>query len=993
MLARFRNRSVTMSALLVLVALAGGQAGGQVDQTYPRGWQDIDATRQRWQSQDLHLTAGTLLSYKVAPGQHLLLCQEGFTMAVAGRQYTARRALVWVAPREGQAAGGANKGYQVQVYLAGQVLSGKVHDGQDIELTETALERDKTMVVKTSISGQVFVTTEKSDAGNPRKWPLYQEAITAFDKVGWNLPPAPEPLVRPAAAKTAAPGEPNKPAVGYTIGYAPLTDVAPKVERTVLEGGGEIITLIGRMYFWWEQPAEKAGEPSQLLELEADSFVLWTGASDSKSKGTDWSALQMQGVSEIYVTGNIVFRQGQRTIYADDMYYDLRNKRGLGNNVVLKTFDPTRDVPIYIRAKQLRQLSQNEFEGQEVVLTTSEFSKPQVSLQAARIRVNDRTQEAGPDGVVSDSAFDVELKKVRFKYGDVTLLALPTIRANRERPDVPIRGVNVGYDNTFGASVETRWYLNRLLGLREPPGTDSTLSVDYYGKRGPGLGAEIDYEREDYFGSILGYGLNDHGEDRLSRTRKSIDVPEDWRGRFRLQHRQYLPYGWQLTAEASYLSDENFLEQFYRTEYNVGKEQETLLYLKRIQDNWGLAFLGKVRTNDFLDQVEELPSAEYHLTGQSLFDDRFTFFSDSQVSRYRYRFSPDNPVRQPDEWFWFTGTRNELDLPLTLGQVKVVPFVAGTFGYDDGAGFHTALDNEPAPPKDTIWIGEGGVRAATQPYWAVYPEVESRLWDLHQMRHVITPTVTATKFVASDMVADQRDVVDLQLAQRWQTKRGLIQNRRTVDWLELNSDLVWVGQSDPELDGPDRLPWSMPYIPMVDRSARTIPPIDRRSTSLFGPRQHYASSDGILRLTDSTAILGDGYLGMQTGTVEQTDIGFSRLVWPDLSYYVGTRYLRRFFFNGQERTSNAITFAVTYILDPRYTLVFSDQYDYGYGANITTDLTLIRKYHRMNLALSFSVDSSLDDKRVVLGAWPEGVPELALGLGRYMALGASDVYH
>ena len=99
-----------------------------------------------------------------------------------------------------------------------------------------------------------------------------------------------------------------------------------------------------------------------------------------------------------------------------------------------------------------------------------------------------------------------------------------------------------------------------------------------------------------------------------------------------------LPYGWQLTAEASYLSDENFLEQFYRTEYNVGKEQETLLYLKRIQDNWGLAFLGKVRINDFLDQVEELPSAEYHLTGQSLFDDRFTFFSDNQVSRYRYRF-------------------------------------------------------------------------------------------------------------------------------------------------------------------------------------------------------------------------------------------------------------------------------------------------------------------------------------------------------------------
>ena len=96
-----------------------------------------------------------------------------------------------------------------------------------------------------------------------------------------------------------------------------------------------------------------------------------------------------------------------------------------------------------------------------------------------------------------------------------------------------------------------------------------------------------------------------------------------------------------MTAEVSYLSDENFLEQFYRTEFNVGKEQETLLYLKRIQDNWGLSFLGKMRINDFVDQVEELPTAEYHLMGQSLFDDRLTFYSDNQVSRYRYRYDPD----------------------------------------------------------------------------------------------------------------------------------------------------------------------------------------------------------------------------------------------------------------------------------------------------------------------------------------------------------------
>jgi hypothetical protein len=1007
-----RHRSVLTGVLLVLAGLAGlagPRAVGQTEPTYSRGRQDLNAEQQRWQGQDLHVTAGLLLNSKIAPGQHLLLCQQGFTLAVAGRQYASRSGLVWISAQRSLVGGGRllERGdppatsnqppptlrYQVQVYLTGRVTSRKAGEGRDIDLTEAVLERDKAVVVKAGINGEIFVTAEQSDTGDPRSLPLYREARAAFDKAGLDLPPAPLPPVRPAAAKAGA-VEPNKPAVDYTINIAPLTDITPKVERTVSKEGEEIITFIGRTYVWWEQPTDVTDRPAEILEVEADSLVLWRRGVKAKPGGTDLFAAKEQEISDIYVTGNIVFRQGQRTIYADNLYYDLQGKRAVAHNVVLKTFDPTRGVPIYVKASRLRQMSETQFEGEDIVLTTSEFAKPQLAVEAALIRIDDRRLAVRPGGIVSDNDFEVELKDVRFRYGGVTVLALPRFHANQDRPDLPIRSIHAGYGSAFGASLETRWYLNRLLGLQEPAGTSSTLEADYYSKRGPGVGVEIDYERENYFGTLLGYTIYDHGEDRLSRTRKDVDVPDDLRGRFLLQHRQYLPYGWQLTAEASYLSDENFLEQFYRTEYNVGKEQETLLYLKRIQDNWGLAFLGKVRINDFMDQVEELPSAEYHLTGQSLFDDLFTFYSDSQVSNYRYRFSPQTPEarRQPDNFFLFTGSRNELDLPLTLGRTKIVPFVAGTFGYDDGLGFHAALDEEPAKPEDAVWIGEGGVRVAPQPYWAVYPEFESRLWDLHQMRHIIAPTLTAVKYVASDVVAKQRDILDLELVQQWQTKRGPAQDLRTVNWIEWNTSFVWVSDSQPETAGPDQLIWNAPFIPLVDRAARVIPPIDRRATGLFGPRQDYIGTDAILRLTDTTSLLGDAYFGMQTSTIDQTDFGFSRLLWPDLSYYVGLRYLRRFYFGDEERSSNTLTFAVTYILDPRYTLVFSDQYDYGVGQNIATEVTLIRKYHRMNLALTFSLDGPMDEKRIVLGLWPEGIPELALGLRRYMEIGSSDVY-
>ncbi len=216
-----------------------------------------------------------------------------------------------------------------------------------------------------------------------------------------------------------------------------------------------------------------------------------------------------------------------------------------------------------------------------------------------------------------------------------------------------------------------------------------------------------------------------------------------------------------------------------------------------------------------------------------------------------------------------------------------------------------------ASPQDAIWIGEGGMRMALPPYWCVYPEVQSQLWDLYEIRHVIAPTVTAVKYVASDAVADQRDTVDLGLAQRWQTKRGPALNRRTVDWIEWNSDFVWVSNPDTASAGPDRLPWGTPFIPLTDRYARVLPPIDRRSTTLWGPRQNYASTDAIMRLTDTTSILAGGYFGMQTDTVEQADIGFTHVCWPDLSYYVGTRYLRRYFVGTEERTSNALTVVIT----------------------------------------------------------------------------------
>jgi hypothetical protein len=104
-----------------------------------------------------------------------------------------------------------------------------------------------------------------------------------------------------------------------------------------------------------------------------------------------------------------------------------------------------------------------------------------------------------------------------------------------------------------------------------------------------------------------------------------------------------------------------------------------------------------------------------------------------------------------------------------------------------------------------------------------------------------------------------------------------------------------------------------------------------------------------------------------------------------------SRYLRRIEVL-DEKGSNAFTFAATYVLDPRYTIVFAQQFDFDYGANIRSDFTLIRRYHRMYCSFTYSADESLDRHAIVFSIWPQGVPELGIGNRKYMGLAGMTEY-
>lgn len=1008
--------------------------------------------------QDLQLSGREVVSYQSEGGEHILVFQREFSMSIGANQFISDSAVVWVKATTTEFLGESKTEYKVNAYMEGNVSVKKGRSAKTIDLNQSVVEEKQSIAVQFDVSGEVFITADKRGISDPRSLGLYKRAASSLIPVGPKFVVQPEALVpelpeerihrkRPPkreAARGVPAGEKERlaaaekkeggllealfggkkerveaakvkePRYVYPVNIAPAGEVEPKIERTKAPDETDIATIVGRFYIW-----QKRDEEGGLLELEADRAVIfYSGAKQPSEDGTEGGeVLPSGGVRAIYMTGDVVMTEGQRTIRADEMYYDFRDKKALAVNAVMRNFDVERGIPIYVSAVKLRRIAEDKFAAENVMLTSSEFYLPQISLTASKVIISDTTAIDAQKGRVSRDSYDIEMRDVRFKKGKRTLFYWPGMRVNLERPDIPIKSISTGHDKTFGTFVESRWYLSRMLGWREPEGTESTFLLDYYSKRGVGSGSEVKYNRENYYGELLGYVISDHGEDRLGRmkSRKNLEPEDDLRGRFTWRHRQFLPYNWQLTTGVSYLSDENFLESFYRREFNTGEKQETYVHLKRLQDNWAVSILGKGRINRFADELEELPSGEFHLTGQSLFEDRFTLYSDTELGRMRQQIGKDHsepPVlgaRPPvatdmidisEERFTFVSHRTELDMPILVEPFKIIPYVAGTFGYDNRSGFtRTLVDGSDTGSfgENNIWIGEAGVRVFPRPYWKVYPNVKSRLWDLNQLRHIIRPYLTAVFYNESDDVVEQRDLLSAGISQRLLTKRGPEGSQRSVEWMRLDTEFVFVNHDgDGGSSSPDRLIWSRPIVPLRVLSAPEIFNGDLIShdgvaaTGLhrfenWGPRRDYFSADYIWRMSDTTALLSDLNFDIRSGVVQQFNIGFSHLCWPNLSYYIGSRYLRRVSVL-DERGSNAFTFAVTYVLDPRYTIIFAQECDLDYGVNVRSDITLLRRYHRMYYGLTFSADESLDRQAVVFSIWPQGVSEMGTGGGRYTGM-------
>ena len=726
------------------------------------------------------------------------------------------------------------------------------------------------------------------------------------------------------------------------------------------------------------------GDRDRKLYIVADNMVQWQTSLPDGSKR-----------DQFYLEGNVIFSKGSRTIYSERMFYDATTQQGTILKAELTAKVPDFEGTIRLKADVVQQYDENNLQAFGSAFTSSQLGVPKYWIQSERIGLSGReVPVVDPDTMLQtvdpqtglysvENEYVVDAQQNRVYVAGLPVFAWPRFRSSLGDTTPYLDRFGIGNDQIFGFQINTGWNMEQVLGLKKPAnGTREWIGIlDYLSDRGVGIGSEVNYEKNSFFGyqgkvrgQYRSFFISDRGNDNLGVGRTNIPPEKDPRGRIWLQHRQDLNTGTVVRAELGYISDRNFLEQYYEVEWDTDKDHTTGFWLERNEGTQSKNLTVDFQLNGFFTQTSGV-RAEHFVLGQPLFNNRAIWHSHSQAGYVRMkRASKPESIEELNSFnylAWETnvdntdirvydgmkfGTRNELDFPVQVGPVKVVPYLLGDLSYWQ----------EDLQGNDLLrGYGQTGVRASL-PVWRVDPSVQSVLWNVNGLAHKVSFDMDAfysassqdmnrlplydhldddsqeafrrrfgvttfgipnvplgqqfvdTKYderyfamrsgmqgnvtAASSEIADDLSAIKFGVRQRWQTKRGMPGKQRIVDWITFDTQAILFPNASRDNEGAD-----------------------------FGMFDY----DFRWHIGDRFSLVSDGYFDFFSEGLKTASFGanFSR---PEVSnLYLGYRMIEG------PLSSNILSAAVTYRMSEKWGFKGGSQIDFGETGNIGESLNLI----------------------------------------------------
>ncbi len=888
---------------------------------------------------------------------HVMHVVGDFEMEIGDRSLAAKQAIVWMTPRD----------YRGRTYHTFEIFL--YREAMVVEPAGTVTEAPLLFVTLSSF-GEVFLSADRKAFGSSADTAVYQDAMALRDRVRAGLVDTGSVESRPPLTVTPKQVEspPDPPELHFDAASTTLK---------VLDDGRRVIVCDGGINL------SRGGIGHDWLELRAETAVVFLRAADSAKGEASSSGSGGGDLESVYLEGDIRMTFGDRRVSAERLYYDLDQDRALILDAVARADMPGTNVSIVLRAEEIRQLGSGAFEATGAELTTSTYHTPHYHIGSNRIVVEDQSVSNlfEDSGRFSRSRYRIE--SPTFNVYNTPIFRWPSLTGRMGVSDRALRQLGTGYDGTFGFRLETDWDFFSLASLQAPDGFDARLSLDLLTDRGPAAGLDLDYERDTYFGYLDSYVVNDSGRDKLGKFRSNRN-DFGTRGRARWRHRHYLPEDWELTVEASYISDRAFLEEYYKTEFEEDKDQESLIYLKKQRENWAFTALTQWRTNDFYTQVERLPELSFRVVGEPV-GDWASWYSENRAGLTRYRAAEkeffilitegtDGPSSSTTARI---DSRQELSVPIDVGPVRLAPFLVLRGSAWDETRSNDAWSNlivaQPEGGASRLFLSYG-VRGSMY-FSKVYPNVRNEALDISGIRHVIKPEVVAwmshSNRVSGELFLNDRSVegiddfdgVKIGVSQKLQTKRGGPDNRRVVDWMTLDIELGLFN------DGRSR-DFTNGYVSYT-----------RPENSVS---RNFLNTSYVWRMSDTTMFLSEMNYDLNDAEIDIFDVGFQVDRSPSLSYGVDYRFI-------EESNSNLLGFGMTYRIDPKHSLALRELVDLQNGRLLDSTVAYVRRYPGWNAAVIFEINEADDNVGVSFSLWPEGLPQAALGSRRFTGLAGTTV--
>jgi hypothetical protein len=674
--------------------------------------------------------------------------------------------------------------------------------------------------------------------------------------------------------------------------------------------------------------------------------------------------LDAETVHGVYLEGNVqvLAEDGEYAARSPQVYYDFGSSQAVMLDAVLRTYARQGDVPLYARAAELRQIAQDQWAAQRVVVSTSEFFTPHLALGAERMTITRRPRAGDP------AARETHLVSDRntLRAGDLAFLVWP--RFSGTIRDLPLRRVSAGAGRNDGLRLNTRWDLWSLLGEERPAEVERTdLVVDGFTDRGAALGIDHRYAGPHGTGALDLYGMHDNGIDRTSGGR-DVTPEREWRGLALWEHQAELRPGWSVQAQTAWISDPTFVSARREDDFRERREYETSLHLKGQGGGSAFAALLRHDLNDFISndwllasrqtRVERLPEFAYRRVGDALLGGRLTYTGDIRATRMRFVHHATTPrqVGVPGAAFGLglddriddalragglsedtvgrLDSRHELVLPLRLGPFNLAPFLVGRYTWytDDFEAFSSDSGSARA-------FAAAGVRLSTS-LQRVDNSVSSRLLDLHRLRHIIEPSLVLW-YAHSDRATGSLPPYDpaieplttgaaisVGVRNRWQTERGGPGRWRSVDWLVVDTSLVL---SSDDADRQSPAPQFFDYRPEHSQ-----------------PGDHL-SGGAVWALTDGLTLAARHVIDLDDPRLARAALGAELQHTPGFSSHVEYRLL--------EASDNQILdLGWTYQLTPVYRMILSPQFDLRTDDFRAVHLSVVRSFPDVDFILRFTYD-------------------------------------